>query len=107
MPFLIVLPAIISFLLLGAHILHNGGSVFLALACVGLSTLLVSRHRWLIYVVQIILTLATIEWLATTYDIIIQRQAAGLAWERAAVILIGVAGLNVAAAALLFLRKPH
>ena len=104
MPFLVVFPAILSFLLLAAHFLHNGGGVFMVLGCVGLCGLLFSRNRWLIYIVQTVLVLAAIEWLCTTYDIVVQRQQEGRPWERAAVILILVAGLNVAAAGLLRLR---
>ncbi len=105
MPFLVTFPAVLSLLLLGAHFLHNGGSVYMALGCVGLCGLLVSRNRWLLYIVQTVLALAAIEWLCTTYNIVLQRQEEGRSWERAAVILIGVAGLNVAAAGLLRLRK--
>ncbi|MGN6369217.1 MAG: hypothetical protein ACTHN5_13230 [Phycisphaerae bacterium] len=107
MPFLVVLPAALSLLCLAAHVLHHGGSVFLAAACVGLCALLFSRNRWLLRLVQMVLILATIEWLVTTYDLVSQRQAVGLPWERAATILILVAGLNVAGAALLFLRRAR
>ena len=105
MVFLVTFPAVLGLLLLGAHILHGGGSVYMVIGCVGLCGLLFSRNRWLLYIVQTVLALATIEWLFTTYDIVRERQEQGHEWQRAAIILIGVAGLNVASAALLRLRK--
>jgi len=97
------LPAALSLLLLAAHILHAGGSWLLIFACVAPCALLRSRNRWLLYFVQTVLAIAAIEWIFTAYDIMQQRQLAGQAWLRAAIILIAVAALNVGAAAL-FLR---
>src|ERR1035437_1142277 len=95
MAVLISLPAVLSLLLLGAHLMHNGGSLLLVAGCVGLCTLLFSRKRWSLYIVQAVLALAAIEWLFTTYAIVQMRQQEGQAWVRAAGILIGVACLNV------------
>ena|ERR1041384_656046 len=104
MPILISLPAILSFLLLAAHFLHQGES-FAALISVGICVLLFSRDRWVIRIVQTILAMAAVEWLFTTYHIVQQRQMEHRDWIRAAAILIVLAVFNIAAAAILRLRR--
>jgi len=105
MSFFIILPAILSLLMLAAHILHRSGSLFLALTSLMLGALLFTGKRWTLYVLQVVLALAAVEWLFTTYAIVQQRQSEGTAWARAAIILIAVAVFNVVAAGLLKFRK--
>jgi hypothetical protein len=97
--FLLLLPAGLSALLLGAHFLRRGDFVLVAL-CVGLVALLFVRRAWAARVVQVALVLGAMEWMRTLAALVPARRAAGESWVRLVVILSGVALLAVAAAAL-------
>jgi hypothetical protein len=105
MAFLIVLPAILSLLILAAHIWFHSGDWLLTLGSLLLCGLLLFRKWWTLYIIQTVLALAAIDWLFTTYELIRRRQMQGQGWGRAAAILFGVAVFNMGAAALLRLRK--
>lgn len=105
MPVLFVLPAIVSLLILAAHFLHNGGNFLLVIPCLALCLFLFSHNRWMLYIVQIALILATIEWIFTAIDIVQVREQTGLPYMRAAIIISSVAALNLIAAVLLRYRN--
>ncbi len=97
MTFLLILPAVLSLLLLGAHFLRDGVVVLVA-ACAGLCLLLLIARPWVARVVQAALVLGSLEWIRTLVVLALQRQHAGLPWLRMAVILGAVAALALLAA---------
>ena len=90
MNFLRLLPVIISFLLLAAHFLRAGQMVVVVFLFALLLTLLV-RKFWVPWVIQVVLLLGAVEWVATLYSVAQFRIASGLPWARMAIILGSVA----------------
>jgi hypothetical protein len=97
--FLLLLPAALSALVLGAHFLRRGQLVPVAL-CLGLLALLLVRRPWAARAVQAALLLGAFEWLRTLAGFVAERRAAGEPWLRMAVILGLVAALCALGAAL-------
>ena len=97
---LLLLPAVLSFLVLGAHFLRSGHFVLVALALV-LTALLFVRRSWAPRVVQAALVLGAVEWIRTMVELVKRRTAAGEPFVRLVVILGGVALVAVLAALLL------
>jgi hypothetical protein len=95
-----LLPVVLSFVVLAAHFLR-GMSVMLISICLLAPLLLLVRRRWIPWIIQIMLLLGALEWLATMVALINQRQADGRDWHRMAVIL-GSVMLFTAASGLVF-----
>ena len=87
--FLRLFPAILSFLVLGAHFARIGNTlvVVLLVACIGL---LWHRRPWVAYALQTILVLGIIVWILTTVGIALVRIQNGEDWIRMIVIMGGV-----------------
>lgn len=90
MQFVRLLPVILSVVLVIAHFLRNQDLllVMISLAVMGL---LLVRKRWAVYLVQVWLVLASLEWVGTGIQLVQSRQAMGMGWNRLAVIIGGVA----------------
>ncbi len=102
--FLLLLPAGVSALLLGAHFLRRDdpGLVVISLVLFGL---LFVRRLWAARLVQLGLLAGALEWLRTLAALLPARRAAGEPWMRLAAILGGVALLALLGAALLETRR--
>lgn len=98
--FLLLLPAGLSALLLGAHLMFHGLLVLVPLA-LGLFALMWVRRAWAARVLQAALVLGAAEWVRTLLASAAERRAAGQPWERMAVILGAVALVSLLGAALL------
>lgn len=95
-------PVFFSALLLAAHFLR-AGIVALVLLSLLFPLLLLIPSRWSVRLVQLMLILGALEWVRTTLEIIDERQAAGVSWAAAAVILGLVAALTAASALVFYL----
>jgi hypothetical protein len=95
-----LLPALLSALALGAHLLR-GGHAGLGLVVALLPLLLLARRRWAVVVVQAALALGAVEWLRTLWLLADLRRTHHLPWLRMAIILGAVAGLAALAVPLL------
>ena len=96
---LLLVPAALSFLVLGAHFLRSGHFALVALA-LALVALLSVRRPWVPRVVQVALVLGAAEWIRTMVELVRRRTAAGEPFVRLVVILGGVAVVAVLAALL-------
>ena len=103
MNFLRLLPVIISFLLLAAHFLRADQMVVVVFLFALLLILLV-RIFWVPWVIQVVLLVGAVEWVATLYSVAQFRIASGLPWVRMAIILGSVA-LFTALSSLVFRSK--
>jgi hypothetical protein len=97
--FLLLTPAGLSALVLGAHFLRRGQFV-LVVAAPALVVLLFVRRAWAARVVQVALLAAALEWLRTLAVLLPARRAAGEPGLRLVVILGAVALVAVAGAVL-------
>jgi hypothetical protein len=102
--FLLLMPAGLSALLLGAHFLRRG-DLLPVVACLVLVALLFVRRAWAARVVQVAFVLGALEWVRTLAVLLPARRAAGGPWVRLVVVLGAVALLAVAAAALFETRR--
>jgi len=102
---LLLLPAGLSALVLGAHFLRRG-DIVLVLACLAVCALLFVRRPWASRVAQVALLASALEWLRTLAVLLPVRRAAGEPWVRLAVILGVVALVALVAAALLEAPRP-
>jgi hypothetical protein len=99
MTFLLVLPTIIAFLTLGGHFLRYGlypATILL----VGLLPLLVIDRRWVARLMQIVLIIATIEWLGVLSDVTREKTMEGRSPVKSLFIHGGTAVFTLAAAGL-------
>ncbi|MFZ5825101.1 MAG: hypothetical protein ACOY94_12310 [Bacillota bacterium] len=94
----------VSGILIAAHFLR-AGTYPLVLIGLAFPFLLFFRKPWLNRVVQILLILATAEWVYTLLLLIAQRQLTGQPWTRMAIILGAVALLNLVSALAVNPRK--
>ena len=101
---LLLAPAALSLLVLGAHFLRAGQLPLVALA-VGLVALLLVRRRWAGRTVQGALLVGAVEWVRTTLLLTGERASMGRPYERMVVILGTVAAVCVLSA--LLLRTPR
>lgn len=97
---LLLLPAALSLIVLGAHFLRAGNLVMVVLVLVLLG-LLGARRSWAARTVQIALLLGAVEWARTLVALAAWRSQAGEPMLRLVLILGGVA-LWTALSALLF-----
>ena len=98
-----LLPVILSAMLIAAHVVRRG-HLFLAVGVLAMLPLLQVRRRWVPRVAQVVLLLATLEWLRTALVLAGERVSLGQPWVRMAVIL-GTVALVTAASALVFRRR--
>lgn len=98
--FLLLLPAGVSLLALGAHFLRRMNLVGLV-ACLALFALLFVRVSTVRRVLQLALIAGTLVWTVTALQLVEQRRIAGMPWARTALILSVVAGVSAVAALLL------
>ena len=97
---LLLLPAILSLLVLGAHFMRAGNSLMVAVILAVLGLLAV-RRRWAATVAQVTLLLGAAEWVRTMFRLMILRTQAGQPMSRLALIL-GFVALGTALSALVF-----
>ncbi len=90
MQFVRLLPVILSGLLVAAHFLRNQDLLAVAITMAVFGLLLVPK-KWAVYLVQVGLVLASLEWVGTGMQLVMSRQSMGLGWMRLAVIIGGVA----------------
>jgi hypothetical protein len=93
---LLALPGL-ALALLAAHLLHAGWWPLATLALL-LVALLFVRRRWAARTLQVVLTVATVEWLLTAWSLAQMRVAHGQPWLRLVAILGAVALLTALAA---------
>ncbi|MEZ6191472.1 MAG: hypothetical protein R3C45_09310 [Phycisphaerales bacterium] len=96
----LLIPALLSFVLLGAHFLHHGSMTLMA-AALATPLMLLVRRWWAARIVQAVLWVAALEWLRTGWVLAGQRMDAGAPWLRMAVILGAVALWTLGSALLL------
>jgi hypothetical protein len=97
---LLLLPAILSLLVLGAHFMRAGNSLMVAVILAVLGLLAV-RRRWAATVAQVTLLLGAAEWVRTMLHLMVLRTQAGQPMSRLALIL-GFVALVTALSALVF-----
>lgn len=85
-----LIPVILSFLLMGAH-LYRSGQVVLSGLCVAILFLLFLRKSWVPRMFQLLLVLGSLEWLRSLYFLAAMRIAWDQPWTRLAIILGAVA----------------
>lgn len=95
-----LIPVIVAALLLAAHFLRSGNFIA-AGACLLAPLLLLVRERWSLVVLQVLAYAGAGLWLITTLEILQQRLALGLPWQRLVTILGGVTLFTIAAGLLL------
>ena len=102
--FLLLTPAGLSALVLGAHFLRRGELALVA-ACLALFGLLFVRRSWAARLAQLALVAGALEWLRTLAALLPARRAAGEPGVRLVAILGGVALLALVGAALFETRR--
>lgn len=100
MNFLLLVPVVLSFLLLGAHFLREGQTV-IVICAVLLPFLLFIRKPWVVRLVQFFLVAGAMEWLRTLLFLRAIRIELGMPWMRL-VLIVGTVALITACAALVF-----
>lgn len=95
-----LLPAILSCVLMAAHVLRMGMAT-LAVIILFLPLLFLLRRAWVPLLMQGVLALAALEWLRTALVLARGRIVAGEPWMRMIVILAAVVAVTVASALLL------
>jgi hypothetical protein len=88
-----LVPAILSALILGAHLMRAGWGVF-AWMVAALPLLLLSGKRWAVVGLQVALAAGALEWLRTLDQLVVVRRAHGQSFGRLVAILISVATLS-------------
>jgi hypothetical protein len=81
---------LLCILALAAHFLRQN-NLFLVFVCALGVPFLFIRKSSVVRLMQLFFTLAGVEWLRTTYVLVMERKALDLPWLRMAVILISVA----------------
>ena len=84
-----LIPPVIGFLLLAAH-LYRSGNLLLALATTLAIVLVAAQRPWAARAMQIGLLLGSLEWLRSTIALVQARSAMGEPFLRLAIILGGV-----------------
>ena len=101
---LLLAPAVLSALVLGAHFLRRGQLVACAL-CLGATALVFVRRPWAPRVLQGFLALGVLEWARTLVALLAERRASGEPAGRLVVIIVAVIGVAILGAALLGTRR--
>ena len=102
--FLLVLPAILSFLVLAAHFLREWNFVLVGLSLL-MPLLLLIKTRYTLRAMQLLMMLAAAEWGFTAMGVVRERIALHEPFLRAGAIFAGVGGFCVLAAALSQTRR--
>ncbi|WP_136798791.1 hypothetical protein [Desulfosediminicola ganghwensis] len=84
-----IIPAILSFLLIAAHLYRAGLPIF-AVAAVAAPAILIIPQFWSARIVQLLLVLSALEWGRTLLNLVQLRIEMGMDWIRLAVILAAV-----------------
>ena len=112
MNFLLVLPALLSFLILAAHFFRGQyafgaivglfpfGNLLLAALCLACACFLLVGRRWAMRMLQIALLAGALEWAFTAYQVMQERLAIEAKWHAAMIIFSAVGTLCLLAAAL-------
>lgn len=100
MNFARVVPAVLAFLLLGAHF-HRAGMTLLVPACIALAVIACIPRRWAVTLAQVALVLAALEWVRTLSAFAAARVAQGGPVLRLVLILGAVVAFTLWAAWLL------
>ena len=87
--FLRTIPIIFAYLLLGAHFLRSGNTIFIVVSVLAPCLLLVKK-RWTLLLIQWLAYCGTLVWIHTTLVLVRQRIAIGATWGRMLLILSGV-----------------
>jgi hypothetical protein len=87
----IAIPTVLSFLVLAAHFYRAGNSILAGACVIAPFVLLIFRREWAVRVVQAMLLLGALEWVATLVRLIDERAREGRPWMRMAAILGAVA----------------
>ncbi len=103
MAFVLLLPAILSLLLFGAHLVRNLGLIWGLMSLVVITVLFIPR-AWVARSMRLVLIIAALEWGRTALVFVMEREEAGQPWLRMAVIL-GAVALFTAASSLVFFSK--
>jgi hypothetical protein len=102
MVFLHLLPVVLSYLLMAAHLFRGHHYLLMALAAL-VPLLLMIPRPWVARAVQVGLAISTVEWLRTLAWLIQERMAFGQPYARMALIL-GAVVLITMGSALVFYR---
>lgn len=100
MKFLLFVPVVLSFLLLGAHYLREG-QIYIVICVFLLPFLLIIRKPWVARLIQFFLLAGALEWTRTLLYLRELRLEHGMPWMRLVMIIGGVA-LITACSALVF-----
>lgn len=100
----VFVPVILSLVLVAAHLLRAGNVLSAGAALLAIALLFV-RRAWAVQLLQVILGLATIEWVRALVGLTRQRMQMGEPWVRLVVILGAVAVLTALSLAALFTRR--
>lgn len=103
MKILLHIPVVLSLVVLGAHFMRYGDTIFVVMAG-GLIVLLFVRQPWVARLIQVVLVLGALEWIHTAYGLFQTRAALGEPYGRMLVILGSVAAIT-ACSALVFQSK--
>ena len=101
---LLLLPVILSFLVLAAHVLRMGIPL-LPFLLVLAPLLLLTRRAWAARALQFVLVMGTLEWVRTTMVLTRFRMVEGEPWARMTIILVTVALVTAASALALQNRR--
>lgn len=100
MKFILLVPVVLSFLLLGAHFLREGQTI-IVICALFLPFLLLIRKPWVVRLLQFFLVAGAMEWMRTLFFLRAIRIEHGMPWMRL-VIIVGTVALITACAALVF-----
>lgn len=103
MVLLLLLPAVVSLLVFGAH-LFRAGAFFLMLPVLFALFVLFVRRGWVARFLEVLLFLAALEWGRAALFLALEREDQGQPWLRAVLILGVVALFTLFSAALLETR---
>lgn len=105
MIWLLLTPAVLSLLVLGAHYLREGAPFVCGLMVLNAVSLLFVRHAWYPKATQVVLGLGLVVWALTLRGFLHERAAAGEPATRLVVIMGAVIAVNVLAIVLLGSRR--
>ncbi|PVZ70473.1 hypothetical protein [Pelagibaculum spongiae] len=84
------LPVVLNFVIIAAHFLRSG-TLWMSALLLACPLMLLIRHWLAARFIQLMLLLISFDWLLTTAYIVNERISFGSPWQRAAMILVGVA----------------
>jgi hypothetical protein len=94
---LLYVPIVLSLIVLGAHFMRYGDTLFVSGTLVLLALLFV-RQPWVARLLQVVLILGALEWLYTLYGLVQIRTTLGEPYTRMAIILGLVASVTACSA---------